>query len=63
MISQMRFGSKAELRRLTFPRWETPWCRVLWGERKYTIRSEDRDGTPLALTHDCVNGIRSGNGL
>ena len=46
-----------------FPRWETPWCRVLWGERKYTIRSEDRDGTPLALTHDCVNGIRSGNGL
>ena len=46
-----------------FPRWETPWCRVLWGERKYTIRSEDRDDTPLALTHDCVNGIRSGNGL
>ncbi len=46
-----------------FPRWETPWCRVLWGARNYTIRSADRDGTPLALTHDCVNGIRSGNGL
>lgn len=46
-----------------FPRWETPWCRVLWRDRNYTIRSEDQSGTPLALTHDCVNGIRSGHGL
>jgi hypothetical protein len=46
-----------------FPRWETPWCRVLWREYQYTIRSEDQFGTPLAFTHDCVNGIRSGDGL
>jgi hypothetical protein len=46
-----------------FPRWETPWCRVLWGQRQYAIRSEDQYGTPLALTHDCVNGFRSGDGL
>ena len=46
-----------------FPRWETPWSRVLWRERQYTIRSEDQYGAPLSFTHDCVNGIRSGDGL
>lgn len=46
-----------------FPRWETPWCRVLWRQYQYTIRSEDKSGAPLAFTHDCVNGIRSGDGL
>lgn len=46
-----------------FPRWETPWCNVLWRDYDYTIRSEDGSGAPLALHHDCVNGIRTGDGL
>jgi hypothetical protein len=46
-----------------FPRWETPWCRVLWRQNQYTIKSEDQFGAPLEFTHDCVNGIRFGDGL
>ena len=46
-----------------FPRWETPWSRVLWNNRDYTLTAPDDWGGTLTLRHDCVNGIRTGTGL
>ncbi len=46
-----------------FPRWETPWSRILWGERDYTLTAPDGLGGMLTLRHDCRNGIRTGTGL
>jgi len=46
-----------------FPRWETAWSRVLWRQNDYTLTAPDGQGGEFSLRHDCVNGIRSGNGL
>lgn len=46
-----------------FPRWETPWSRILWNERDYTLTAPDGAGGTLTLRHDCINGIRSGTGI
>jgi hypothetical protein len=46
-----------------FPRWQTPWTQVPWGQRNYKVSAPGPGGSALTLTHDCVNGVRSGNGL
>ena len=46
-----------------FCRWETPWSRVLWNQRKYTLAAPNPAGGAWSLTHDCTQRTRTGDGL
>lgn len=47
-----------------FPRWDTPWSRVRWGEVEYTLECTDVwGGGHLWLKHDTRTGQRTGTDL
>jgi hypothetical protein len=48
----------------SYPRWDTPWGKVRWGEVDYTLACTDLWGDGhIWLRHNTVSGLRTGSGL